>query len=72
MVMTGDSQEYFSFNVKFKNTPENFIVWSMFKNFAKYNTKDGYLLAIKLLLDRNDALRMMVLKNDEFEGKDRK
>ena len=68
--MTRDSQEYLSFNVKFKNCPENVIVFETFKNFAKYNTKDGYLKAIELLLDRNEALRMMVLKNDKFEGQD--
>lgn len=60
--MTEDSNEYLSFNVKFKNKPENIIVFSLFKNFAKYNTKDGYLLAIKLLLERNDALKTMVLE----------
>ena len=62
--MITENSDCLSFNVKFKRTPENIIVFEGFKDFAKYNTKDGYLLAIELLLERNEMLREYVRKNE--------
>ena len=40
-----------SFNVKFNNTEDNKKIFERFKSFAKSETSDNYLMAIKVMLD---------------------
>jgi hypothetical protein len=40
-----------SFNVKFNKTNDNLKIFERFKQFAKEESNDNYLLAIKTLLD---------------------
>ena len=70
-----EENNYWSFNVKFEKNEWNWKTFEDFKSYAKENTDNNYLAAIRQLLLTNKLLKIVVeneQRNERIKKENRK